>query len=158
MKSLLSYTDIEYAGFAFENTSAEYYDTLPAVKSTGIPPHLDNVNIMHNFGDGLKLSEVANEAGIINCKITKNGRSGIVVSTLGTGRVYIDGTESIENGVYGIEYNGNMLPEDTRRLKFCGANRTIDNYVYLEHITDASSPDECIQVIQVWLHAIVELN
>ncbi|XP_072043713.1 protein bark beetle-like [Amphiura filiformis] len=135
-KSVLSYTDIEYVGKG-----------LPAISAAGIPPILNNVNIINNFGDGVKFSKVSVETMVFNSRILQNEGNGLDVSTVGTGSIYVEGGEIATNGEYGVQYDGNALLEDPDYYRFCGDNRRLSEYIYLEHAKDDYiDPLECLQV------------
>ncbi len=143
---MLLYTDVEDAGVIYNNEISEF-TTVPAISSSGTPPFLDNVNVVNNYGDGVKFTDVSNEAVILDCQISRNGQTGLYVSTVGTGKMIIDGVQISDNDGLGVLYGGNKFPEDTSRYKFCGYNMSIGEYMYLDHITnDFIDPYECVQV------------
>ena len=146
LESLLSYTDIEYAGFTFDSETLQH-EIVPAISAFGIPPFLDNVDVKNNFGDGVKFSDVPIETAIFDSRIANNGETGVYFSTVGLGRVYMDATEIVENGGFGIVYAGNTYPEDSHHYRFCSYNMSIDKYIYFDHTTsDFIDPYECVQV------------
>ena len=146
LESFLSYTDIEYAGFTFDS-EAYTHEIVPAISASGIPPLLDNVDVKNNFGDGVRFSEVPIETTIFDSRIANNGEIGVHLSTVGVGRVYMDSTEIVQNGGFGIVYDGNTYPEDSHRYKFCSYNMSIDEYIYFDHTyRDFIDPYECVQV------------
>ena len=146
-ESTLLYTDIEYAGLIYDYDESEFI-TVPAISSIGTPPYLDNVNVVNNYGDGVKFTDVSTEAAILDCQISQNAQTGLYVSTVGMGKMYVGGSEINENGGLGLQYNGKTeFPEDTHHYKFCGYNMSIGEYMYLEHVADDFiDPYECVQV------------
>ncbi|XP_072023149.1 protein bark beetle-like [Amphiura filiformis] len=148
LESVLSYTDIEYAGFFFDDDTLQY-TILPAITASGIPPFLDNVSVENNFGDGVKFSDLSAETAIIDSRIARNSATGLHVSTVGIGKLYVDGTDISDNGGFGIDYGGNTHPEDSQHYKFCGYGMSVDKYIYLDHATnDFINPNECVQIFQ----------
>ncbi|KAF7287908.1 hypothetical protein GWI33_000255 [Rhynchophorus ferrugineus] len=146
-KSTLRYVNIYHAG------AGRDYNTSSALHIEGVPPLLENLDIISSLYNGINVTDIGVPITINNCTIRNNRGYGIFINST-FGLAQIDGCVITDNGGDGIRYvKAEERPEENADRKgyedFCrmsvSTNPVYPIYLFAEQTIQNQRTQECVK-------------